>query len=87
MTMNAAEQAEIWNRAAEIVAGMDTITAECNAALAAGMGNYMSRSYGPEEAAANRAYQCAARVLYTIAAGYADKAKQAAQSDEAHSDG
>lgn len=79
--MTAKEHAEIWHRAAEIVAGMDAIASEMKVHTQwlsslppeqrQQMGqSYMSRSFGPEEAAANRAYERAARVLSTIAAEY-----------------
>lgn len=74
--MTPQEHAEIWKKAAEVVAGMDTMRAEMNAAMNAAMnttqstGGWTGRCYGPEEAAANRAYSAAAVVLWNIASEY-----------------
>lgn len=72
--MTSKEHAEIWRRAAQVVGGMDTMRAEMNARAqithSSGGTVIMSRSYGPEEMAANRAYSAAAVVLYKIASEY-----------------
>lgn len=72
--MNAKEHAEIWRKAAQVVAGLNTMWA--------GMGNiqfeaglYPARMHSQEEESENRAYSAAAAVLNVIAAEYEAAAK------------
>lgn len=72
--MDANEQAEVYRKAAKVVAGMDEMTSWF-ATAPLGAASQMSRAYSQEDAIAFAAYRDAARVLNAIADQFEAEAK------------
>ncbi len=68
--MDAKQQAKIWRAAARVVGGMNTMGYQQSPQILPPGAQYtqcISRTYSTEDAAANHAYDAAARVLTAIA--------------------